>query len=236
MIAARSAAKRTYSSGGVGSWTTGRLISRASAGGPGGPTDQLIRRALSAGGRIRQALKSGSAKAGSGPVTGHEPAHAVLNIAVWKGALRPPFEPSACPAASRQRAVGRRRPPTTVVGAAIAIQRVRPLRPRSAASGQLVDRDRAIPQDTSAMPSVRGVLDPPDSGTLRQARLLSGRHRAGDVTRSSRFRGWEGPDPSGGCAGSPGCPRRPPGLGRRFRGSPSRPTASGPRAPGRAPS
>ena len=45
----------------------GRLggLSRGRASGPGGRTGPLIRRARSAGGRVRQALKSGGAKAGS---------------------------------------------------------------------------------------------------------------------------------------------------------------------------
>ena len=45
------------------------------ASGPGGPAGRLIRRARSAGGRVRQALKSGGAKAGSRPVSSHEPAY-----------------------------------------------------------------------------------------------------------------------------------------------------------------
>ena len=45
----------------------GRLgcVSRGRASGPGGPARRLIRRARGAGGRVRQALKSGGAKAGS---------------------------------------------------------------------------------------------------------------------------------------------------------------------------
>ncbi len=42
--------------------------SRGRASGPGGPARRLIRRARSAGGRVRQALKSGGAKAGSCPL------------------------------------------------------------------------------------------------------------------------------------------------------------------------
>ena len=55
----------------------GRLgcVSRGRASGPGGPAGRLIRRARSAGGRVRQALKSGGAKAGSRPVSSHEPAY-----------------------------------------------------------------------------------------------------------------------------------------------------------------
>ena len=49
---------------------SGRRASR-----PGGRTGSLIRRARSVGGRVRQALKSGGAKAGSRPVSSHEPAY-----------------------------------------------------------------------------------------------------------------------------------------------------------------
>ena len=50
-------------------------LSGGRASGPGGPAGRLIRRARSAGGRVRQALKSGGAKAGSRPVSSHEPAY-----------------------------------------------------------------------------------------------------------------------------------------------------------------
>ena len=53
--------------------------------GPGGRTGSLIRRARSVGGRVRQALKSGGAKAGSRPVSSHEPAYPVYNTGAGEG-------------------------------------------------------------------------------------------------------------------------------------------------------